>query len=138
MGVEPYLAASVLEGAMAQRLGRRVCPHCRRQSPMPEDVSHRLAPEELRRFDGQVWNGIGCAKCNDSGYLGRIGFFEVIRINPALRRAISENRSAVELLPLVDETFTNMRVDGLVKAADGLTTIEEVLRATQDTEDSLV
>ncbi|MHC4350288.1 MAG: GspE/PulE family protein [Planctomycetota bacterium] len=138
MGVEPYLAASVLEGAMAQRLGRRVCPHCREQSRMPEDVSHRLAPEELSRFGGRVWSGIGCAKCNESGYLGRIGFFELIRINPSLRRAISENRSAVELLPLVDKGYQNMRSDGLVKAADGLTTIEEVLRATQDTEDSLV
>jgi type II secretory ATPase GspE/PulE/Tfp pilus assembly ATPase PilB-like protein len=138
MGVEPYLAASVLEGALAQRLGRRVCPHCREQTPMPEDVSHRLAADELNRFGGKVWAGVGCSRCNDSGYLGRIGFFELIRVNAALRRAISENRSTVELLPLVDETFTNMRADGLVKAAEGLTTIEEVLRATQDTEDSVV
>jgi type II secretory ATPase GspE/PulE/Tfp pilus assembly ATPase PilB-like protein len=138
MGVEPYLAASVLEGAMAQRLGRRVCPHCRRTAPMPEDVSHRLAPDELSRFGGRVWSGVGCAKCSDSGYLGRIGFFELIRINPRLRRAISENRPTVELLPLVDEGYSNMRADGLIKAAEGLTTIEEVLRATQDTEDSLV
>jgi type II secretory ATPase GspE/PulE/Tfp pilus assembly ATPase PilB-like protein len=136
MGVEPYLAASVLEGAMAQRLGRRVCPHCRRQEPMPEDVSHRLAPEELARFDGQVWLGTGCSRCNNSGYLGRIGFFELIRVNAALRRGISENRSTVDLLPLVDQSFSNMRADGLDKAASGLTTIEEVLRATQDTEDS--
>jgi type II secretory ATPase GspE/PulE/Tfp pilus assembly ATPase PilB-like protein len=136
MGVEPYLAASVLEGAMAQRLGRRVCPHCRRRTPMPEDVSHRLSAEELDRFGGHVWHGTGCSKCSESGYLGRLGFFELIRINPALRRAISENRSTVELLPLVDRTFTNMRSDGLIKAAEGLTTIEEVLRATQDTEDS--
>jgi type II secretory ATPase GspE/PulE/Tfp pilus assembly ATPase PilB-like protein len=136
MGVEAYLAASVLEGAMAQRLGRRVCPHCRRQVPMPEDVSHRLSADELARFGGMVWEGTGCTKCHESGYLGRLGFFELIRINPALRRAISENRTTVELLPLVDESFTNMRNDGLQKAADGLTTIEEVLRATQDTEDS--
>ncbi|MHC4776689.1 MAG: GspE/PulE family protein, partial [Planctomycetota bacterium] len=138
MGVEPYLAASVLEGALAQRLGRRVCPQCRRQTPMPEDVSHRLAPDELGRFNGQVWVGDGCTRCNNSGYLGRIGFFELIRVNAALRRGISENRSTVQLLPLVDETFTNMRADGLIKAAEGLTTIEEVLRATQDTEDSVV
>ena len=136
MGVEPYLCASVLEGAMAQRLGRRICRHCREQVPMPEDVSHRLSAQELVLFDGMVWRGAGCSKCNDSGYLGRIGFFELVRINPALRRAISENRSSVELPPLADETFLTMRAEGIRKAAEGHTTIEEVLRATQETEDS--
>jgi type II secretory ATPase GspE/PulE/Tfp pilus assembly ATPase PilB-like protein len=138
MGVEPYLAASVLEGAMAQRLGRRTCRHCRQQMQMPEDVSHRLAPDELALFNGRVWRGAGCSRCNSSGHLGRIGFFELVRITAGLRRAISENRSAVELLPLADETFVPMRGDGLRKAAEGLTTIEEVLRATQDTEDTVV
>jgi type II secretory ATPase GspE/PulE/Tfp pilus assembly ATPase PilB-like protein len=135
MGVEPYLAASVLEGALAQRLGRRLCPHCREQLLMPEDVLPRLAPAELALFDGKVWRGAGCNKCNRSGYLGRLGFFELIRINPALRRAISENRPVSELAGLVDDSFTSMRTDGIHKAAEGLTTIEEVLRATQDTEE---
>ncbi len=138
MGVEPYLAASVLEGALAQRLGRRVCPHCRVKVPMPEDVSHRLSAAELDPFKGKVWLGDGCPKCNQSGYFGRLGFFELVRINPALRKAISENRSAADLLKLVDKGFLSMRQDGLLSAADGLTTIEEVLRATQDAEDSVV
>ncbi len=135
MGVEPYLAASVLEGALAQRLGRRVCPHCAERIPMPEDVSHRLSPDELALFDGRVSRGRGCVKCNQSGYQGRLGFFELVTINGGLRRAISENRPANELLRLVDESFRTMRDDGLRKAAEGLTTIEEVMRATQDTED---
>ena len=105
---------------------------------MPEDVSHRLSAAELALFSGKVWRGAGCSRCNRSGCHGRIGFFELLRINPALRRAISENRRVTELAPLVDESFTNMRADGLEKAAAGLTTIEEVLRATQDTEDSAV
>ena len=138
MGVEPYLLASVLEGAMAQRLGRRVCPHCRAQLPMPEDVSHRLSPSELELFNSTVWRGAGCSKCNESGYHGRIGFFELVLVNPALRRAVSENRPAGELQAAIDESFTNMRRDGLEKASQGRTTIEEVLRATQDTEDSVV
>ena len=138
MGAEPYLAASVLEAAMAQRLGRRLCPHCREEVPMPEDVSHRLSVAELALFNGTVWRGAGCSRCNRSGYQGRIGFFELVRINPALRRAISENRPATELAPLVDDSFMNMRADGLEKAATGLTTIEEVLRATQDTDDPAV
>jgi general secretion pathway protein E len=79
--------------------------------------------------------GRGCEKCNDSGYLGRLGYFEFLRINPALRRAIAENRPAADLARLVEDSFTNMRTDGMAKAAAGLSTIEEVLRATQDTED---
>ncbi len=138
MGAEPYLAASVLEGALAQRLGRRVCPHCAEQVPMPEDVRPRLSATELELFDGKVWRGRGCSRCSDSGYYGRLGFFELIWINPALRKAISDNRTAVELTALLDKSFMSMRVDGLKKAAEGLTTIEEVLRSTQDTEDSVV
>ncbi len=135
MGVEPYLVASVLEGALAQRLGRRVCPHCAEQVPLPEDLGHRLGAAELAMFQGRVWRGRGCTRCNRSGYHGRLGFFEFVRINAALRRAISENRSATDLARLVDESFVSMRDDGLRKAASGMTTIEEVLRATQDTED---
>ena len=138
MGAEPYLTASVLEGALAQRLGRRVCPHCAEQVPMPEDVRPRLSAAELDLFDGKVWRGRGCSRCSDSGYHGRLGFFELIWINPALRKAISDNRTSVELTALLDESFMSMRVDGLKKAAEGLTTIEEVLRSTQDTEDIVV
>lgn len=138
MGVEPYLLASVLEGALAQRLGRRVCPHCREQIPMPEDVGHRLSPSELDLFKGSVWRGGGCTKCNGSGYHGRVGFFELVQITAALRRAVSENRPAVDLQGAIDKSFINMRRDGLEKAAEGRTTIEEVLRATQDIEDSVV
>ena len=135
MGVEPYLAASVLEGALAQRLGRRICEHCARRVPMPEDISHRLTPAELALFDGQVSLGTGCKKCNESGLRGRLGFFELVTITPPLRRAISEGRSTEELAALTGDSMT-MRDDGLQKAAQGLTTVEEVMRATQDTDDS--
>jgi type II secretory ATPase GspE/PulE/Tfp pilus assembly ATPase PilB-like protein len=135
MGAEPYLVASVLEGVLAQRLGRRVCPSCRERVPMPEDISHRLTIAELDRFEGKVWRGRGCTACNGAGQRGRLGFFELLRINPGLRRAISENRPAQDLAKLADEEFRTMRQDGLEKAISGLTTIEEVLRATQDAED---
>jgi len=135
MGVEPYLAASVLEGVLAQRLGRRICEHCAQRVPMPEDISHRLTPAELALFDGQVSRGTGCKKCNESGLQGRLGFFELVTITPPLRRAISEGRSTEDLASLIDGAMT-MRTDGLQKAAQGLTTVEEVMRATQDTDDS--
>jgi type II secretory ATPase GspE/PulE/Tfp pilus assembly ATPase PilB-like protein len=136
MGAEPYLVASVLEGLLAQRLGRRVCPHCRKPVPMPEDVEHRLTAAELAMFNGKVWRGSGCNACNGSGHYGRVGFFELSTVNSALRKAISDNRPTSELRSLVGESFKTMRTDGLEKAAKGVTTIEEVLRATQDVEDS--
>ena len=136
MGVEPYLVASVIEGVLAQRLGRRVCEQCRRQVPNGEDVSHRLSQAELEAFNGMEWRGEGCDKCNGSGQYGRVGYFELLLISPSVRRAISENRPASEIASLIGEGYKNMRQDGLAKAAEGMTTIEEVLRATQDTDDS--
>jgi type II secretory ATPase GspE/PulE/Tfp pilus assembly ATPase PilB-like protein len=136
MGAEPYLVASVLEGILAQRLGRRICRECAKQVPMPEDISHRIAPAELGMFNGKVWRGEGCDECKGSGYYGRIGYFELLVINPSLRRAISENRPAAELAAMASDTYRTMRQDGIDKAVSGMTTIEEVLRATQDAEDT--
>lgn len=136
MGVEPYLVASVLEGVLAQRLGRRICQNCRKQEAIGEDVSHRLAPAELEAFQGMQWRGAGCDKCNNSGQLGRVGYFELLQISPSIRRAISENRPVSEIAALLPESYKTMRQDGLDKAVQGITTIEEVLRATQDTDDS--
>jgi general secretion pathway protein E len=138
MGVEPYLVASVIEGLLAQRLGRRICQFCKQKAPMPEEVEHRLSAAELAMFNGQVSRGTGCEKCSRSGYLGRLGYFEFIRINAPLRRAIAENRPVTELARLADSSFSTMRQDWIRKAAAGLTTIEEVLRATQDAEDTPV
>jgi len=138
IGAEPYLVASVLEGVLAQRLTRRVCPNCAAQQPMPEELSHRLSPSELAPFNGQVWRGAGCDKCSGSGYHGRLGCFELLQISGRLRQAISDHRPTTELAALVDQSWVNMRQDGLEKAAKGMTTIEEVLRATQDTDESLV
>jgi type II secretory ATPase GspE/PulE/Tfp pilus assembly ATPase PilB-like protein len=141
MGAEPYLVASVLEGVLAQRLGRRICRECREEAPMPEDVSHRIQAGELKMFNGRVWRGSGrgpkgqCDECNGSGYRGRLGYFELMVINAALRKAVSENRTVSELLALAGEGYRTMRQDGLERAAEGVTTIEEVLRATQDAEE---
>jgi type II secretory ATPase GspE/PulE/Tfp pilus assembly ATPase PilB-like protein len=134
MGAEPFLVASVLEGVLAQRLGRRICPDCRTQTPVTE-FDHRLTAAETPLFEGKVWKGAGCEKCNRTGYYGRIGYFELLLVTGALRRAISDNRPAGELMATVGESFRTMRTDGILKAARGDSTIEEVLRATQDAEE---
>ena len=137
MGVEPFLLASVLEGVLAQRLGRRICAACRTPEPLPESVRHRLSPEELAMFEGGTcYRGAGCDECGGSGYKGRVGYFEVCELDSELRRAIGERAGAAELTRLaIGAGMVTMRRDGLAKAAAGETTVEEVLRATQDVEE---
>ena len=135
MGAEPYLAASVLEGLLAQRLGRRLCTQCTERRPISEDTQNRLNPDERARLGGFQNVGRGCDKCGNSGFRGRLGFFEIVRISSPLRAAIAQNRPVHELKALLDPDFITMREDGIRKVAEGITTVEEVLRATQDVED---
>ena len=135
MDAEPYLVASVLEGLLAQRLGRRVCQNCVQRIPLEEDIAHRLTPAEVKRFDGHVSIGVGCEKCSQTGFRGRIGFYELIRIHNNLRNAIAENATVMSLRSMMSDDFIPMREDGIRKALEGLTTPEEVLRATQDVDE---
>ncbi len=134
MGVEPYLVASVLEGVLAQRLGRRICEDCKERVPLSEDLSHRLTADELPKFSAGMWIGKGCDKCNNSGFKGRVGFFELVVVNGPLRSAVSDNRAAADLASILPSNHTTMRRDAMRKAISGVTTIGEVLRATQDTD----
>ncbi len=137
MDVEPFLVASVLEGIVAQRLGRRLCRFCRQPEPIAEAVRHRLSPRESALFErGMAWRGAGCDKCDNTGFKGRVGYYELLDIVPSIRAAITEHRtSSPELLAAASASHVTMRQDGLYKAAAGETTVEEVLRATQDTEE---
>jgi type II secretory ATPase GspE/PulE/Tfp pilus assembly ATPase PilB-like protein len=136
MGVEPFLLSSVLEGVLAQRLGRRICQSCRVPVDIPEEVRHRLSEGEVAMFPGgKSTIGAGCERCDGSGYHGRLGFYEVLEMSSDLRQAISEGRSAQDLTRLAPSTHVTMRRDGLIKASRGLTTVEAVLRSTQDTEE---
>jgi type II secretory ATPase GspE/PulE/Tfp pilus assembly ATPase PilB-like protein len=81
-----------------------------------------------------MWVGNGCKKCNNSGFKGRVGFFELVVINPALRAAISENKPSTALTESLPQSHITMRQDAIAKAVNGVTTIGEVLRATQDSD----
>ncbi|MEE2908457.1 MAG: GspE/PulE family protein [Planctomycetota bacterium] len=135
MGAEPYLVASVLEGLLAQRLGRRICQDCKRQIPMDEDISHRITETEQAMFNGKAWEGAGCEKCNQSGYRGRIGYYEILKINAMSRKAIADNIPVAEFKKIISQDMQTMRQDGMNRAAEGLTTVAEVLRATQDVDE---
>jgi len=139
MGVEPYLLASVLEGVIAQRLGRRIRPDARALEPMPEVTRLRLSDDELALFptgdDGSPMSyAARPAKEGDSGFEGRVGYYELLEMNPAVREAIARRANAGELLRCANADHVTMRRDGLMKAAAGVTSVEHVLRATQDSE----
>ncbi len=137
MGVEPFLLSSVLEGVLAQRLGRRLCPHCRVKSPLSEPMKHRLSAAELAMLpEGMSWLGRGCEACGNKGMRGRVGFYEMVLTTPSLRAAIGKRSSMQEINAVVGPGFVTMRRDGMQKAAEGATTVDEVLRATQDAEEA--
>jgi len=134
MGAEPFLVASVLEGLLAQRLGRRLCSVCKKSVAMTDDTKVRLTPKELGGFNGTEWRAVGCEECKKTGFKSRLGFFELLRINPQLRQGIAKRMSASDLEQLASDDFISMRQDGMIKAQNGETTVSEVLRATQETE----
>ncbi|MEQ8845778.1 MAG: GspE/PulE family protein [Phycisphaerales bacterium] len=127
MGVEPFLVSSSVEGVLAQRLVRRVCPHCAQPyTPEATDVPPGLdlaAGEQLTR-------GAGCRECRQSGYRGRIGIYELMRSSDRLRDDIMHGRSAGDIArhALEDGVLARMVQDGFAKAKAGKTTIAEVMR----------
>lgn len=137
MGIEPFLLSSVLEGVLAQRLGRRTCQLCLRETVIPDALMHRLSESERQRFvGGRCRMGAGCDECNNTGMRGRLGFYEVVVTTGPLREAIAKRASSQEMMRLAGSSFITMRKDGIQKAAEGQTTIEEVLRATQDADEA--
>jgi type IV pilus assembly protein PilB len=132
MGVEPFLVASSVHCVMAQRLVRLICPKCRRPAEPPAYVLERLAVDSR---DSRFYRGKGCRVCRESGYLGRTGIFEVLSTTPALREAVMRRLASDSLRRIaIAEGMETLRQDGLRKAAQGRTTLEEVLRVTTSEE----
>jgi type IV pilus assembly protein PilB len=131
MGVEPYLVASSLALVVGQRLVRRPCPACvEPYRPSDELLSRlRLTPADLR--DATPMRGAGCVECNDSGYRGRVGIFEVLPVDADLREVLLTNptEGAVNKVAVATSMVT-MRQAGIAKARRGETTYEEILRVT--------
>ena len=127
MGIEPFLISSSLEGVLAQRLVRRICPLCRRPNPVSPALREKLEALSGKILDGEFFQGAGCDECR-SGYRGRIGIFELLAINPALRELILQKRSNAELKSTAQRSMITMQQDALRKAGEGLTTLEEIVR----------
>ena len=131
MGIEPFLVASSLNLVCAQRLVRRICTNCKMDEPLPPAalVNVGFTPELAETVVPK--KGKGCEKCNNTGYKGRVGLYEVMEINEELRELILVGASALELRrKAIEEGMITLRGSGLRKIADGVTTIEEVVRET--------
>jgi len=133
MGIEPYLVASSVVGIMAQRLVRRVCPHCRESYRPSEEVLKEIGLSGSDILEEKLYQGKGCEKCFHSGYLGRSAIFEILIIDDDIRRMILEKRdSGMIKKTALKKGMHTLRMDGAQKVVTGDTTIEEVVRVTQE------
>jgi general secretion pathway protein E len=127
MGVEPFLVASSLAGVLAQRLVRTICGRCKESyEPSSLERSYFSSPP------GVLWRGRGCDRCNHTGYLGRIGIFELLLVDSGITHMIAEKADSQSIKGhATSRGMKTLRSDGLEKVRAGVTTLEELLRVTQ-------
>ncbi len=131
LGIPDYLVAATLEGIVAQRLVRRICDGCREVYDPPADALRRLAGDEPRPV--AFFRGAGCPACRGTGFSGRLGVFELLRMDDPLRECLVRRGSRAELRAAAAASgMRAMRVDAWAKVQGGLTTVEEVLRVVQE------
>jgi type IV pilus assembly protein PilB len=129
IGIEPYLVSAALMAALAQRLVRKICPNCK--EPYEPPVNIRRAVERAAGEVETFYHGAGCTKCRKSGFSGRIGIYELLIPDDALRDKITAAPSIIELRQMATAGgMVQLRDDGMAKVKAGITTVEEVFRAT--------
>ena len=127
IGIEPFLVASAVNGVLAQRLARKVCKKCMEMKE-PND-------KEALLLEGygceKIPHAVGCSTCRGSGYSGRLGVYELLIMDDELRDAIASNPTITSFRNLaIKRGMKNLRHDGFAKVADGLTTVDEIVRLT--------
>ena len=131
MGIEPFLVASSVHLICAQRLVRRVCTSCKEPHPLPPAALLQAGFNQEDAGTVTPMKGIGCDRCNMTGYKGRVGLYEVMEVSEQLRELILVGASGLELRrKAIDEGMISLRASGLRKVKEGVTTIEEVVRET--------
>ncbi len=131
IGIEPYLISAALNAVLAQRLVRKICPNCKR--PI-EDVREnvRVYLKQNGAENTQLFQGAGCDKCRQTGYKGRLGIYELMEMDDELRDTISASPSLTDLRRVARaKGMRSLRDDGLAKVAAGMTTVDEIMRATE-------
>ncbi len=152
IGIEPYLIASTINAVLAQRLVRVICKDCRKETKiddataaaltkqfhleklLPILAKRKLVPEKARDLsDVKFYKGEGCDKCNHSGYRGRVGIHEILEVTPNVAEMIMQRKSSQEIQEMGEqEGMVLLWEDGFVKAAQGITTIDEILRVSKE------
>ena len=133
IGTEPYVIAGALIGVIAQRLVRRLCVNCRRQYTPPAETLRALNIAENEAAAIPFYKSVGCDQCNHTGYKGRIGIYEVMRVNDKLRRAIASRSTEAQIRDIaVANGMITLGEDGLAKVKSGVTTPEELLRVVTE------
>ena len=131
MGIEPFLVATSINSICAQRLVRRICSNCAEEVETPPQMLIQVgfAPDEVKTI--KIKRGRGCEKCNNGGYKGRIGLYEALQFSDEIRDMILSGASSIELKrKAIEEGMVSLRMAGLQKIREGVTTLEEVLRET--------
>ena len=133
MGIEPFNISASLLGVLAQRLVRRVCKNCKVEYTPEPDVLRRIGLPDEAIKDKTLFRGVGCEKCSGSGYNGRYGIHELLVVNDEVENAIVKDKSASEIKQIAAAGgMKTLRDDGIQKAFQGITTLEEVLARTTD------
>jgi len=128
LGVESYLICSSLAGTIAQRIVRRICPHCREAyEPPPEELT--AYREEMDELPDKFYRGIGCNLCGGTGYMGQCGVYELLTLTEAVKHLFLDNATAMEIhKQAVQDGMETLKHDAMHKVKEGITTIPEVLR----------
>ena len=131
MGIARYLIADAIVGVIAQRLVRRLCPHCRKERPATDKekrILRRSQAEEVK-----IWEPGGCKLCNNTGYFGRTGVFEIMEVSENMRRMIAEDAPTEDLIAEAKRTgMKTLRENGIRYVLDGTTSIAEMLKASYE------
>jgi type IV pilus assembly protein PilB len=131
MGIEPFLVATSVNLICAQRLVRRICRECKEGISMPAQALVDVGFTDEAAAKVKLFKGRGCPTCNNTGYKGRVGLYEVMEISEEIRELILSGASAMELRRLaIEEGMISLRQSGVRKIGDGVTTVEEVVRET--------
>ncbi|HVZ36730.1 MAG TPA: ATPase, T2SS/T4P/T4SS family, partial [Polyangiaceae bacterium] len=131
IGLEPFLVGAAVRAVLAQRLVRRLCMHCRVEESPSEEMKEFLQLQGMLDKD-KMWVAKGCEKCRNLGYSGRVGIYELLVVDDALRDIIARNPNVSEFRRIcMGRGMTSLRQDGMLKVAKGQTTVEEIIRATE-------
>ncbi len=131
MGIEPYLIASSINAFLAQRLVRKICPHCKTAYKPDKKLLAELKLRQTQLKNGRLYRGKGCDKCLNTGYTGRVGIFELLPISNEIRELVLTHADSSQIKNQAKSAgMLTLREDGLNKAIEGTTTVEEVLRVS--------